>query len=358
MAWQRNSRPTGDNSAYPARTPKAKLVDMSTAQQTSPSATGSVPTLAISVRDLRQSYGTFEAVRGISFDVAPGELFALLGTNGAGKTTTIETLEGFRRPSAGTVRVFGVDPYGQPPELRERVDAVLQHSGLFEELTVAETIDLSRDLAADPRDRADVLELVSLTDKADVAIRQLSGGQKRRLDLALALVSRPEVLFLDEPTTGMDPEARHATWKIVSDLVSEGVAVLLTTHYLEEAERLADRLAIMHHGEIRVEGRLDDVLTGWGDRIGFRLPERVRAEDLPDLPGADRDVDVHNGEPWVTYTVTGEDTAGRAHRALATLLAWAGERAVLLERLQVRGASLEDVFLDVAGGGVADLARD
>ncbi|TDQ55077.1 ABC transporter ATP-binding protein [Actinorugispora endophytica] len=310
---------------------------------------------AISVRELRQAYGDFEAVRGISFTVSPGELFALLGTNGAGKTTTIETLEGFRRPTGGSVRVFGVDPFGQPAALRPRVNAVLQHSGVFEELTVAETIELARDLAADPLGTDAVLETVSLADKAGVAVRQLSGGQKRRLDLGLAILTRPEVLFLDEPTTGMDPEMRRETWRIIGDQVADGVAVLLTTHYLEEAERLADRLAIMHRGEVRVEGTLAGVVAERGDRIGFRLPDRVRSEDLPRLPGAELAIDVREGVPWAVYTVTGAEVASRAHRALGPLLAWAQERGTTLERLELRGASLEDVFLAVADGSLSEI---
>ncbi|MEY9213996.1 ABC transporter ATP-binding protein [Thermobifida halotolerans] len=310
---------------------------------------------AVSVRNLRQSYGNFEAVRGVSFTVAPGELFALLGTNGAGKTTTVETLEGFRRPSGGSVRVFGTDPFGQPAALRPRVNAVLQHSGVFEELTVAETVELARDLAADPLDTATVLDMVSLADKAGVTVRRLSGGQKRRLDLGLAVLTRPEVLFLDEPTTGMDPEMRRETWKIINGQVAEGVAVLLTTHYLEEAERLADRLAIMHQGEIRVEGTPSEVVAGWGDRIGFRLPAHIRSEELPRLPDAELAIDVREGDPWAVYTVTGSDVASRAHRALAPLLAWAEERSLTLERLELRSASLEDVFLSVASGDLADL---
>ncbi|GAA3978500.1 ABC transporter ATP-binding protein [Thermobifida alba] len=311
--------------------------------------------VAIDVRDLRQSYGSFEAVRGVSFTVAPGELFALLGTNGAGKTTTIETLEGFRRPTGGSVRVFGTDPFGQPAALRPRVNAVLQHSGVFEELTVAETIDLARDLAADPLDTATVLDTVSLADKAGVTVRKLSGGERRRLDLGLAILTRPEVLFLDEPTTGMDPEMRRETWKIISDQVAAGVAVVLTTHYLEEAERLADRLAIMHRGELRVAGTLSEVVAAWGDRIGFRLPAHVRSRDLPRLPGAELSIDVREGDPWAVYTVTGADVATRTHRALAPLLAWAEERSLSLERLEARSASLEDVFLSVAQGDLADL---
>ncbi|MBO2529809.1 MAG: ABC transporter ATP-binding protein [Thermobifida fusca] len=312
--------------------------------------------VAIHVSDLHQSYGSFEAVRGVSFTVAPGELFALLGTNGAGKTTTIETLEGFRRPTRGSVRIFGIDPFGQPPELRPRVNAVLQHSGLFEELTVTESIELARDLADDPMDTAEVLEAVVLADKARNTVRSLSGGERRRLDLGLAILTRPDVLFLDEPTTGMDPEMRRETWKIISSQVARGAAVVLTTHYLEEAERLADRLAIMHRGEIRVSGTVSEVVSQWGDRISFRLPSHIRSRELPELPGAELTIDVRGGHQWAVYTVTtGTDPATRTHHALLPLLKWAEERSLDLERLESRPASLEDVFLAVAQGDVTDL---
>ncbi|RKS06232.1 ABC-2 type transport system ATP-binding protein [Nocardiopsis sp. Huas11] len=309
---------------------------------------------AVVVRDLHQRYGSFEAVKGVSFEIRPGELFALLGTNGAGKTTTIETLEGFRRPSSGTVRVFGQDPYGQPVGVRERTNAVLQGSGLLEDLTVRETMALAHDLAADPRPVAEVLEQVGLTDRTGVAVRQLSGGQKRRLDLALALITKPEVLYLDEPTTGMDAEGRVETWRIIQGLKQSGTAVLLTTHYLEEAERLADRLAIMHRGEVRVEGVLQEVLAGWGDRVSFVVPDEVGTGDLPAVLGAEAVVETYDQELWATYTVTEGDMAERAHHAVAALLAWAAGHGIVLRRLQVRGASLEDVFLRVADGA-ADL---
>jgi ABC-2 type transport system ATP-binding protein len=309
---------------------------------------------AVVVRDLHQHYGDFEAVRGVSFEIRPGELFALLGTNGAGKTTTIETMEGFRRPSSGSVRVFGLDPYGHPAGVRERTNAVLQGSGLLEDLSVEETMDLAHDLAATPRDKGETLELIGLADKRKVAVRQLSGGQKRRLDLGLALLTRPEVLYLDEPTTGMDAEGRIETWRIVNDLKREGVAVLLTTHYLEEAERLADRLAIMHRGEVRVEGTLQEVLAGWGDRVSFVLPPDVRTADLPALEGAEVSVETRGQTLWATYTVKQGDVEERAHHAVAALVSWAAENGTVLRSLQVRSASLEDVFLRVADGA-ADL---
>ncbi|MEV0898231.1 ABC transporter ATP-binding protein [Actinoplanes sp. NPDC049802] len=301
---------------------------------------------AIEVSGLRQSYGDFEAVSGIDFTVPAGGLFALLGTNGAGKTTTMEVLEGFRPAAGGTARLLGADPYRSRKTLRPRVGIMLQESGLLGDLTVAETVDLWRDLYPAPMTRAEVLDLVGLVDRSGVRVRQLSGGQKRRLDLALAVVGRPEVLFLDEPTTGMDPEARIATWKLVRDQVASGTTVLLTTHYLEEAERLADQVAIMHRGEIRAAGTVSEVVAGHGDRIAFRVPADVPIDTLPPVGGAP-DITVEDGLPVARYTVTGGEPDGRAHRTVAALLAWAASRDVTLDRLSVRPASLEDVFLTI-----------
>lgn len=302
---------------------------------------------AVEVAGLRQSYGEFEAVKGIDFTVPSGGLFALLGTNGAGKTTTIEVLEGFRPAGGGTVRLLGLDPYRSRKALRPRVGIMLQESGLIGDLTVAETVDLWRDLHVRPMERAAALALVGLTDKSGVRVRQLSGGQKRRLDLALAVVGRPEVLFLDEPTTGMDPEARIATWRLIQDLVAAGTTVLLTTHYLEEAERLADRVAIMHRGEIRIAGTVPEVVAGHGDRIAFLVPAEVPIDSLPRIDGSAPEIVVDDGRPTARYTVTGGEPDGRAHRTVATLLAWATSRNVTLNRLSVRPASLEDVFLTI-----------
>ncbi|MBR8740239.1 ABC transporter ATP-binding protein [Nocardiopsis sp. MG754419] len=300
---------------------------------------------AVRVRDLACSYGDVRAVRGVSFDIVPGELFALLGTNGAGKTTTIEALEGFRNPTAGTVRVLGLDPRRRRRALQGRVNAVLQESGTFADLTVIETIELVRRTSGRRRDLDEVLSAVDLTGRAGARVGHLSGGQKRRLDLALAVVTRPEVLLLDEPTTGMDPEARRTVWALIAELIREGTAILLTTHYLEEAERLADRIAVMHHGRIEVAGTLDQVLAGHGDRISFRL-EGSPPEDPPVLPGAEAVVE---GER-VTYTVDGADHARRAHRAMAALGTWADRHRLDLLDLALHRASLEDVFLRVADG--------
>ena len=301
----------------------------------------------IEVGGLRQRYGDFEAVRGIDFTVPSGRLFALLGTNGAGKTTTMEVLEGFRPAASGSVRLLGADPYRQRKALRPRVGIMLQESGLIGDLTVSETVNLWRDLHERPISEAEALAKVDLSDKSGTAVRQLSGGQKRRLDLALAVIGRPEVLFLDEPTTGMDPEARIATWKLIQDQVADGTTVLLTTHYLEEAERLADQIAIMHQGEIRIAGTVPEVVAGHGDRIAFRVPAHTPIDALPPLDGSAPEIAVADGFPTARYTVTGGEPDGRAHRSVAALLAWATSRNVTLDRLSVRPASLEDVFLTI-----------
>jgi ABC-2 type transport system ATP-binding protein len=346
----------------------------------------------IEVGGLRQRYGDFEAVRGISFTVPRGEVFALLGTNGAGKTTTMEVLEGFTPATDGTVRVLGLDPVRQQRELRPRVGIMLQEGGFLGDLTVAETVDLWKGLSEDAGrpvtlsggaelpgrltlmgrvrgvDRATMgaLELVGLESKARVKVKQLSGGQKRRLDLALAVLSAPEVLFLDEPTTGMDPEARRTTWKVIEDLRDAGTSVLLTTHYLEEAERLATRLAIMHEGRIHTHGTVEEVVATSGDRIAFRLPGTSWTfGDLPVLDGvtpvltytgggdgtAARPSAATRTGPFteVVYTLTGADTDTRAHAALRPLMAWADGRGAALERLAVRRGTLEDVFMRVVG---------
>ncbi|MGI5202784.1 ABC transporter ATP-binding protein [Spirillospora sp. CA-108201] len=306
---------------------------------------------AIRVDGLRQRYGDFEAVAGISFDVAAGELFALLGTNGAGKTTTLETLEGHRTVHEGTVRVLGHDPHRERRRVRPRMGIMLQDGGFFTDLTVAETIEHWRGFTRSPRERDEAVGLAGLADKADVRVRQLSGGQKRRLDLALALLGRPDVLFLDEPTSGMDPEARRATWDIVEEVVSGGTAVLLTTHYLEEAEHLADRLAILHRGRIEASGTVADVVSGHGDRIDFRLPERLQVAELPPLRGVRADVRVEGGRAVASYAVPsrrGDDPGLQA--GLYELLRWADEEGVRLDGLRARSASLEDVFLRTAEG--------
>ncbi|MDF2708306.1 MAG: transporter related protein [Nonomuraea muscovyensis] len=300
----------------------------------------SVNTTVIEVRDLHQRYDDFEAVRGISFEVARGELYALLGTNGAGKTTTLDVLEGFHPPTKGQARVLGHDPLTERAAVRQRVGLVLQEAGFYKDLTVAETVDAWRRWTPRALERRHVLERVGLAHREAVRVAQLSGGEKRRLDLALAILGRPEVLFLDEPTTGLDPEARRNVWALVREMVAEGVTVLLTTHYLDEAEHLAQRLAIMHAGRIVTEGTLGDVVAGRGTRIAFRLPG-VRPSELPYVPGLTRRSVRADGDVYAVETDEPQED-------LRVLLTWAHERGLELTGLEVRRPSLEEIFLEVA----------
>ncbi|GAA2586671.1 ABC transporter ATP-binding protein [Streptomyces violaceus] len=296
----------------------------------------------IEVTDLRRVYGGgFEAVGGVSFSVRRGEIFALLGTNGAGKTSTVELLEGLAAPADGRVRVLGHDPYTDRALVRPRTGVMLQEGGFPSELTVAETARMWAGCVSGARPPSEALALVGLESKAGIRVKQLSGGQRRRLDLALALLGDPEVLFLDEPTTGLDVEGRRETWKLVSALRDGGTTVLLTTHYLEEAENLADRLAIMHEGRIAATGTPAEVTAAEPSRISFELPDGYFVGDLPPL-----------GE----LGVTGHETDGRIvrlrthelQRAATGLLLWAAQARVELRRLDVRSASLEEAFLGIA----------
>ncbi|MGW4381755.1 ABC transporter ATP-binding protein [Kitasatospora sp. NPDC004531] len=293
---------------------------------------------AVEVVDLRRSYGDYEAVRGISFTIARGELFALLGTNGAGKTTTLEVLEGYHPPTSGSVRVFGLDPFTAGTRVRRRTGTMLQEGGFFKELTVKETVDCWRSFTSRARPTAEVLARVALEAKAGTRVGQLSGGERRRLDLALAVLNDPELLFLDEPTTGMDPEARRATWRLVEELRAGGTTVVLTTHYLEEAQQLADRVAIMDAGLIAAAGTVGEVLSGRGDLITLPLPPGRPLASLPELLGAAPSL----ADGRAVYRVP------RSAPALAALHAWSAAQGVELDGLEVRASSLEDVFLDLA----------
>jgi ABC-2 type transport system ATP-binding protein len=218
-----------------------------------------VASAAIEVTDLHKAYGPVEAVRGLSFEVERGEVFGLLGPNGAGKTTTVEILEGYRRRSAGDVRVLGHDPASRDRDLQQRVGIVLQSSGFYPRVTVREAVQHFGKAYVRPRDADETIQLVGLSEKADARTRELSGGQRRRLDLALALVGDPDLVFLDEPTTGFDPAARRTAWGVVRALKELGKTVLLTTHYLDEAQELADRVAIVKEGRIVAEGPPDQL---------------------------------------------------------------------------------------------------
>ncbi|SDS91442.1 ABC transporter ATP-binding protein [Jiangella sp. DSM 45060] len=295
----------------------------------------------IEVSGVRRSYGDYEAVRGVTFSVARGELFALLGTNGAGKTSTLEVVEGLARPGGGEVRVLGRDPYTDRAEVRPRIGVMLQQGGFPADLTAAETARMWAGTLTMPRPVEEALELVDLAHRADVAVKQLSGGERRRLDLALAVLARPDVLFLDEPTTGLDPESRRNTWQLVRTLLDDGVTVLLTTHYLDEAEELADRLAIMHQGRIVRTGTVAEVVASQPATVSFGLPPSVSRDQLPELAGTfavddGRRVELHTGTMQATLT---------------GLLVWARDHGVELHDLAARPASLEQAFLAVASSG-------
>lgn len=293
---------------------------------------------AITVAGLRKSYGATEAVRGISFEVAEGEVFALLGPNGAGKTTTVEILEGYRSRDAGSVSVLGMDPERGGSRFRERIGIVLQECGIDELLTVQEVMERQTGYYLSPRPVKEVIDLVGLEDKAQSRVRTLSGGQRRRLDLGLALAGDPALIFLDEPTTGFDPAARRNAWDLVKRLCSLGKTVLLTTHYMEEAQYLADRVAVIADGRFVAEGTpqsLGGRDTG-SARISFALPDGLPLSALPlSARSEGAQVVIETEEPT---------------RALHALTGWALERGLELQGLTVSRRSLEDVYLELVGG--------
>jgi ABC-2 type transport system ATP-binding protein len=275
---------------------------------------------AVVVSDLRKSYGDLEALRGVSFEIAAGEIFGLLGPNGAGKTTTVEILEGYRERDGGSVTVLGEDPARAPRRWREGIGVVLQSAGaMYQSLSVAESLALFAGYYERPRDVDEVVKLVGLEAKRDAAVRTLSGGQKRRLDLGLALVGDPELLFLDEPTTGFDPQARRRAWESILSLRDLGKTVLLTTHYLDEAERLCDRVAVLRDGEIAALGRP-------GELTGALPPTEIRYR--------------RDGQEVVLRT---EDPTRALHELTTQALAEGFE----LESLEVRRPSLEEIYLSL-----------
>jgi ABC-2 type transport system ATP-binding protein len=276
---------------------------------------------AVLVDGLRKSYGNVEAVRGISFEIGTGEVFGLLGPNGAGKTTTVEVLEGYRARDAGSVQVLGVDPASAGGAWRQRIGVVLQSGSMYGQLTVVESLALFAGYYEQSRDVGEVISLVGLEEKRDALVRTLSGGQKRRLDLGLALVGDPELVFLDEPTTGFDPEARRRAWETIRSLRELGKTILLTTHYLDEAERLCDRVAVLRDGQIAALGKPRE-LAG----AGALPPTEIRYR--------------RNGEEVVVHT---EEPTRLLHELTAQALADGRE----LEALEVRRPSLEEVYLSL-----------
>ncbi|GEL20005.1 ABC transporter ATP-binding protein [Pseudonocardia asaccharolytica] len=296
---------------------------------------------AIEVRGLHVHYGDFEAVRGIDLDVRRGQIFALLGTNGAGKTTTLEVLEGFGSRSGGTVRVLGLDPATERGALRERMGVQLQAAGFIDELTVAETLALwQRMVDRDDRPQR-LLDRFELADRRDVAVGKLSGGEKRRLDLALAVWGSPELVILDEPTTGLDPESRRRVWDAIHELQEAGRTVVLTTHYLEEAEALADRVAIMHEGRVVVQGTLSEILASRPAGFSATLPGR--AATLPPMSGTATCTETDDGLRVRVRTV-------ELQRDLTEFLGWAAEHGLRLSDLRAAPASLAEIYHAVRTG--------
>lgn len=292
---------------------------------------------AIEVRGLQVRYGDFDAVRGIDLDVDTGEIFALLGTNGAGKTTTLEVLEGFGTRSGGTVSVLGLDPARDRAALSPRMGIQLQEGGFVDELTVAETLALWQKLVERPDRPERLLERFELTGRRDVAFSKLSGGEKRRLDLAMAVWGSPELVILDEPTTGLDPESRRRTWDAIQELQEAGRTVVLTTHYLEEAEALADRVAIMHEGRVAVAGTLTEIVATQPAGFTATVPDEV--VELPELRGGTE-------RTGTRVRVRTDDLQGD----LTTFLTWAAARGVRLSDLRAAPASLADIYHAVRTG--------
>jgi ABC-2 type transport system ATP-binding protein len=303
--------------------------------------------VALEVRDLRKAYESVEAVRGVSFEVARGEVFCLLGPNGAGKTTIVEILEGYRSRSSGEARVLGMDPADGARELRERVGIVLQQCGIQLDLTVAELVEMYGRYYSRRRPVDEVIEVVGLTDERDQRARTLSGGQRRRLDLALALVGDPDVIFLDEPTTGFDPAARRQAWSTVQSLGELGKTVFLTTHYMEEAQYLADRVAVMSAGEIIATGRPDEL--GGRDlrpaEVRFTLPPGWSLGDVPEVPSTGRSME---GDRVVVFTT-------EPVRAAQLITSWALDGNLELRHFSVTQPTLEDIYLELTGSAGQEL---
>ena len=289
---------------------------------------------AVEVRGLRKSYGSFEAVRGIDLSVEAGEVFALLGPNGAGKTTTVEILEGHRQRSSGEVSVLGHDPGRNERALKERVGIVLQQTGVDEYLTVREVVEMVAGYYPAPRDVDEVIGLARLAEQRDQRVKKLSGGQKRRVDLAVALAGDPELLFLDEPTTGFDPSARRQAWETVRGLASLGKTIFLTTHFMDEAQALADRLAIIADGRIVATGTADELIGAStpATTIRFRLADGVEPPESLGLRGSASAYEVETIEPA---------------RTLHDLTGWALSVGTELHELEVGRRSLEDVYLQL-----------
>lgn len=302
---------------------------------------------AIVVENFSKSYGSNRVVNHLHFTVRRGEIFALLGPNGAGKTTTVETLEGYRKADEGTIRVLGLDPITQARELKPRIGVMLQQDGLYQALTAREVLQLFAGYYERPQNIDTLIERVGLSSAAKTRCRRLSGGQKRRLALAVALVGRPELIFMDEPTAGMDPQARLTTWEIVRDLQQQGVTILLTTHLMDEAERLANRIAIIDHGQL-IALDTPSNLTGTQNAnvVRFVAPAGLDCTQLAALPSAHKAEELRPGSYLIeTDTVP---------TLLVELTSWLRDSHITLSELRVGHGSLEDLFLRLTGSEVRD----
>ncbi len=298
---------------------------------------------AVDITGLVKHYGRTAAVAGLSLQAAHAQVTAILGPNGAGKTTTIEICEGYRRPDAGTVRVLGHDPVRDARDLRPRVGVMLQSGGIPTTARAGEYLRVMASFYARPMDPVVLLDRLGLTASAGTAYRRLSGGQQQRLSLAAAVIGRPELVFLDEPTAGLDPQARHATWDLITGLRAAGAAVILTTHHMEEAERLADHVAIVDHGTLVAEGSPAE-LTGTAGQLRFRAEPGL---DTDSLLAALRPGTAAKESPAGHYVVEVYDRVDP--QLLAAVTAWCAERGILAQSLRIENRTLEDVFLELTG---------
>jgi ABC-2 type transport system ATP-binding protein len=296
---------------------------------------------AVSVTDLRKAYSGVNAVDGLDFAIREGEIFALLGPNGAGKTTTLEILEGYRKRDGGTVNVLGFDPQRQAEDIKPLIGVMLQSGGIYPTVTPFELLDLLRHFYPNARDPKELLELVGLTDSANTRFKELSGGQQRRLALAAAIIGHPKLLFLDEPTSAMDPQARRVTWEIIEDQRRQGTTIILTTHFMEEAERLADRIAIIDHGKLLALETPAALRRNGGSTVQFSTSAQIDIIDLEALPATKSARAIQDGQ----YLVETDDPIA----LLDELTSWAREHGILLDGLRAGHESLEDVFLRLTG---------
>jgi ABC-2 type transport system ATP-binding protein len=344
-ASQRRLHSVDVTSSAEARSVAASVDVLAEGARAAESAGGATP--AVEVRGLVKRYGSTAAVDGLSFTVPRGVVYAVLGPNGAGKTTTIETCEGFRRADDGLVRVLGLDPVRDAARLRPRVGVMIQAGGAYPGARTAEMLRLTASYSRNPLDVGQLLTLLGLTEVAKTPVRRLSGGQQQRLSMAMAVVGRPELVFLDEPTAGLDPQARHAVWRIVEALRSDGVTTVLTTHHMDEVERLADQVLIVDRGKVVAQGSPATLTRGEQPALRFRADAPLDTEALASLTAVLPDGCVASaaGEG---YLVAGPPAA-IGPDLLAAVTVWCAARAIMPSDLQVGRRTLEDVFLDLTG---------